>query len=454
MRKKLASICAATLFAAVALAGCSSDGSGGTDQSGGGAAGGEEVTPDVNEDGTVNNPEKVEVDPNKLVFWSLFSGGDGGFMDEILEEYSATNPTKDVQSVMLVWADYYTKLTTAVATGNGPDIGVSHISKLPELVAKGVVDPIDEYAEAAGVNWDDYPASSVEGVTFDGQQYAIPLDTHAEIMYVNKDFFDKAGLELNADGQVEIDSLDQFKDVLTKLKDSVGDGNTALSLTQQGDDPYRVWWATYFQMGRPAIISEDGTTVSMDKATAVKAADFVKSLYDDGFIQPGIADHQKMFQEGHAAMLFGGTWATGAFEQTDGLNFTPQLYPALFNDSEAAWADSHVLIIPKNPDRTPEETLAAVEFIHFVASTGGLTWAASGQIPANSTVTSDPAYAELPFRSSYMKAKDVAVLPSKSENFYALKDTMIKNLDTIWNDQTDSTTAIDNMFGEMESDLG
>jgi hypothetical protein len=52
-----------------------------------------------------------------------------------------------------------------------------------------------------------------------------------------------------------------------------------------------------------------------------------------------------------------------------------------------------------------------------------------------------------------MRAKEVAVLPAKSASFYALKDTMIRNLDTIWSDQSDSTSAINNMFDEMESDL-
>lgn len=452
MKKRLGALCAATMLAVTALAGCSGAGdaqSSGT-ESGSAQSGGA----DVNEDGTVNNPEAVEVDPNKLVFWSLFSGGDGDFMDQIISDYNATGPTKQVQSVMLVWADYYTKLTTAVATGNGPDIGVSHISKLPELVAKGVVEPIDDYAKAAGTNWSDYPQASLDGVTFDDQHYAIPLDTHAEIMYLNKDFIDKAGIALNADGQLDISSVDDFTKILDTLKGSVGEGNTALSLTQQGDDPYRVWWATYFQMGGTPMVSDDGTEITMDKATAVKAADFVKSLYTNGYVQPGITDHQKMFQEGHAALLFGGTWATGAFEQTEGLNFVPQTFPSLFNGSEAAWADSHVLIIPKNPDRTDEETQAAVDFINYVSSTGALTWAGSGQIPANSTVTDSAEYKALPFRSSYMHEKDVAVLPSKNENFYGLKDAMIRNLDTIWNDQADSTTAIDTMSDEMSSELG
>ena len=452
MKKKLMLIPAAIAGFALMLSGCGTQGTPGGGTSGTpGAAASSDIG--LNEDGTVNNPENVQTDPNKLVFWSLFSGGDGDYMDKIIADYNATNPKKQVQSVMLVWADYYTKLTTAVAASKGPDIGVSHMSKLPELVSTGVVIPIDKYATVSGTNWSNYPTASSDGVTFDGQHYAIPLDTHAEIMYSNKDFLKQAGIKADSNGQLTIKSSDDLLSMLKKLKATVGDGNTALALTQQGDDPYRVWWATYFQMGGTPLVSDDGQTITMDKATAVKAADFLKSLFTDGYIQPGIQDHQKMFQDGKAGLLFGGTWATGAFEQTKGLNFTPQPFPSLFNGSEAAWADSHTLIIPVKPSRSEEDTQAAVDFINYVSSKGALTWAGSGQIPANSSVTSSQDYLSMPYRSSYMHEKDVAVLPSKNEHFYALKDTMIKNLDMIWNSQTDTESAINNMADEMQSDL-
>ena len=59
----------------------------------------ESNTGDVNEDGTLNNPEAVKAGDNELIFWSLFSGGDGDYMDQIIEDYNATNPSKKVISV-------------------------------------------------------------------------------------------------------------------------------------------------------------------------------------------------------------------------------------------------------------------------------------------------------------------------------------------------------------------
>lgn len=467
MKQKVVSVFLATMMTMGMLAGCgSSTASENVGQEIKGTEGAEnEVTvpvvpegeqastADVNEDGTVNNPEAVKVDENKLVFWSLFSGGDGEYMDQIISDYNASKPTKEVQSIMLVWADYYTKLQTAVAAGKGPDAGISHASKLPELVDQGVVQPMTDYLAELGVELSDmYAQNSMDSVTFDGEIYAIPLDTHAEIIYYNTDILEKAGVALNADGQLDISGKDDFFAICDQIKAVLGDGESVISMTNNGDEPYRVWWATYFQMGGTPLVSDDGTEVTMDKKIAVEAAEFVKSLYDKGYILTGIDDHQKFFQSGKAAFYFGGTWGTGALEQTEGLNFAAQPWPQLFGDA-SCWADSHTLILPVNKERTEAETLAAVEFLVSVSRDGGLVWAGSGQIPSNTEVLSSQEYLDMPYRSSYKAALETAVLPSKNPHFYAMKAGMIENLDTLWSETADAAGAIDVLYSELEANL-
>jgi multiple sugar transport system substrate-binding protein len=433
-----------SLFTGCRRSGGSSQQSGGDGQQSGGPA------VSVNEDGTVNNPEDVVVDKNKLVFWSLFSGGDGAWMDRIISDYNKTNPEKQVQSIMLVWADYYTKFGTAVAARKGPDIGVSHISRLPELVEQGMVIAIDDYAAKAGVKWDEYTPSMVEGITFDGKKYAVPLDTHAEIMYINVDKFKAAGVPL-ANNQVSIGNAAEFKAILDKIKPVLKAGETALSLPQKGDDPYRAWWAVYFQMGGSSLVNDAGTQVTFDKATAAKAMDYVKSLWTDGYILPGIEDHQKFFQGGSAAITFTGTWATGLLSTTPGLNIGAQPFPRLFGTNDAQWADAHVFIIPAKQSRSAADTQAAVNFIHWGATSGGPTWAESGQIPSNIPVQKSPAFTALPHRADYAQAASTAVLPSKNVHFGSFKDSMIKNLDLVWNGQAPSSQAAQNIFDEIQS---
>lgn len=225
-----------------------------------------------------------------------------------------------------------------------------------------------------------------------------------------------------------------------------------VSLTNNGDDPYRVWWATYFQMGGTPLVNDEGTEVTLDVDIAVEAAEFVKSLYDEGYVAEGIDDHQKFFQSGKAAFFMGGTWGTGALEQTEGLNFGAQPWPELF-DNDSCWADSHTLILPVNPDRTEEETKAAVEFMVAASREGGTTWAGSGQIPSNKEVLESQEYQDMPYRSSYKSALETAVLPSKNPHFYAMKAGMIESLNTLWSNTADAAAAIDSLYAELESNL-
>jgi multiple sugar transport system substrate-binding protein len=422
----------------------------GTPQTGTPQTGGSAPAVSVNEDGTVNNPEDVVVDPNKLVFWSLFSGGDGAWMDRIISNFNGTGPGRQVQSVMLVWADYYTKFGTAVAARRGPDIGVSHISRLPELVEQGMVIAVDDYAAKTGVRWNDFAPAMVEGITFEGKKYAIPLDTHAEIMYINLDKLNAAGVAVN-NSQISIANAAEFKALMDKIKPTLQAGETVLSLPQQGDDPYRAWWAAYFQMGGTPLVNAAGTQVTLDQAVAVRAADYIKSLWTDGYILPGIEDHQRFFQDGHAALLFGGTWATGVFGETRGLNFSAQPYPRLFGTNDACWADAHVFVIPAKQARNAANTQAAVDFTFWAATQGGATWAQSGQIPSNIPVQSSPAFTALPYRSGYSRAASTAVLPSKNVNFGAIKDAIIQNLNTLWANQATSASAIQNIISEMNA---
>jgi multiple sugar transport system substrate-binding protein len=290
----------------------------------------------------------------------------------------------------------------------------------------------------------------VEGITFNGKKYAIPLDTHAEIMYVNLDKIKAAGIPLT-DNHLSIANAAEFKAILDKIKPTLQPGETALSITQQGDDPYRIWWATYFQMGGTPLVNAAGTEVTLDQAIAIRAAEYIKSLWTDGYILPGIGDHQRFFQDGHAALVFTGTWATGVLSETQGLNFSAQPYPRLFGTNDACWADAHVFTIPTKQARNAANTQAAADFAYWAATKGGATWAQSGQIPSHIPVQSSTAFTALPYRSGYAKAAGTAVLPSKNVNFGAIKDSIIQNLNTLWTDQVTPASVIQNIISEMNA---
>lgn len=69
-------------------------------------------------------------------YWNLFGGGDAEFMDQIVEEFNAAHENIEVDVTRLEWEEYYTKLKTATASGNGPDIAISHVTRVKNWLMK------------------------------------------------------------------------------------------------------------------------------------------------------------------------------------------------------------------------------------------------------------------------------------------------------------------------------
>ena len=407
---------------------------------------------DVNEDGTINNPEAVEVAEGDLSFWSLFTGGDGEWFGQIVDAYNATSPTNPVECITLVWDDYYTKLQTAVATGNGPDTGISHVSKLYELVETGVALPITDYLDELGVDLSTlYEQESIDSVTFDGDIYAIPLDTHCEVMYYNLDLLEDAGV--TEDDVKAIASADDFNAILQKCKDALPEDVTPLALTNSGDDPFRIWYAAYFQMGGTDFVNDDATETTLDEDAAKGAMEWVKSLYDNGYILPGIDDHSAIFQSGKAAFEFGGTWVTGTFNNTDGLNFNVAEFPRLFGDPAYCWADSHTLILPANDKRTEEEALEAVRFLVYASNDGGSIWAGSGQIPSAVAANQSDEYKEQKGFNIVGELGLAKYAPRATSYYGGMKADIINALNGYWQEVTDFDESYEALYAAIEDNL-
>ena len=434
LKTVLTSTMVATMCAS--LAACGSSGSSGTTGTASASQSGTVTSVDTNSDGTVNNPEAVQIKSGDLSFWSLFTGGDGDWWSKIVSDYNDTSPKYPVQSVTLVWADYYTKLQTAVAAGKGPDMGISHVSKLYELASTGVIEPLDDYLKDNDIDLTKYYSqNNIDAVTIDGHIYAIPLDTHAEVI-------------------ANIKSMDDFKALLKKCKDTLGSDYTPLCLSNSGDDPFRVWYALYYQMGGTSFVNDDATKCTLDKDKAEAAMKALKDLYDEGYIQKGINsdDNAVPFQSGKAAFLFGGTWLTGTFESTNGLNFNNACFPQLY-DNQTCWADSHTLILPVKKSRSKEETEAAVKFMFYASDQGGITWAGSGQIPASSTANQSDEYKSMKGYNVINELDNAQFAPKASHYYNGIKTDLQSALDGYWTGQVDLDTAYANMETAVKNNL-
>ena len=79
-----------------------------------------------------------------LAFWNGFTGGDGPYMRELVEQFSAENENINVKMNTVEWVDYYTTVPSAVRSGKGPDVGIMHSDQLGTNAARSVIIPLDD----------------------------------------------------------------------------------------------------------------------------------------------------------------------------------------------------------------------------------------------------------------------------------------------------------------------
>jgi multiple sugar transport system substrate-binding protein len=199
------------------------------------------------------------------------------------------------------------------------------------------------------------------------------------------------------------------------------------------------------------LINSAGNQVTLDKNIAIRAADFVKSLWTDGYILPGIGDHGNIFRAGNAAFVWCGTWETGANSGVSSLKFGAQAFPRLFGTNDACWADAHVFTIPTKQSRNANDTQSSVNFAYWAGTKGAAIWAQSGQIPSYTPALTSSEFTSLPYRSNYASAAAKAVMPPQHVNFGRMKDAIIRNLDLIWTDQANSAAAVDAILSELNN---
>lgn len=440
MEKRKLSLFGAGLAAVLAVSGCAGSGNGVTTAEG------------TENRSQVQNTEAGE-DTGALTFWSLFTGGDGEFMDTIIDEYNKTSPTQEVKSITMVWDDYYTKLQTSVAADKGPDIGVSHVSRIPELAELGVIDPIDDYIKQLGIVPEDiYIPAELESVTYNGQMYAVPLDMHGEILCFNSDIVKEAGIQLNEAGKLDINNKDQMKAVLDQIRAVVPEGGSTIAFPNQGTQPYRVWYSFYNQLGGAPVLNEDGTELTWDKDKALEALSYLDSLYKDGYIAPGIDDFQGLFESGKAGLLINGTVAVANLERLDQFNWEVQTFPAVFGKG-ACYVNSHSLILPHNKERSETESLEAVKFMQYATADGAYIWTGSGNIPANQAILNSEEYERIPHRSDYKAMADEGVYLFKSLNYSSIETGIIEVFNKVWMGDLTPEAAIDEAETVLKDNL-
>jgi multiple sugar transport system substrate-binding protein len=304
--------------------------------------------------------------------WTLLSGGDGARMRALVEDFNASQREVRVVSTTLKWGEpFYTKLITSSVVGAGPDLATIHLSRLVNLAGGGVLRPVtDAELAAAGLKGSDYLPRQWDKARWQGQTWAVPLDTHPLVLYYNKKLAGQAGL-LDAEGNLKpIEGVDALTEAFRVATERTGRRGLTMESSQSSFAIWRLWLSMLAQQNIPIVRNGQYSYGPAGEAVLSRISDWFRK----GYAQAGLdyPASTSQFMGGSAAFMLNGVWEVPELVRaskagTLGFDYGIVPLPKMYANANA-WADSHAFAIPANAGNpaSKEKVAAVLRFVAYV----------------------------------------------------------------------------------------
>ena len=229
-----------------------------------------------------------------------------GWLDELKASFEAANPGVTVNQEYVSTQEMREKLAVDVAGGDPPEVASMDAPDIADFAGFGHLESIS--------NWisDDelakYHAAAFEGITIDGEIYALPSALWVDSIIVREDLIAEAGYDV---ADIETwDDLIEVSRVTTIDKDGDGTPDQYGGLPFNGKSAFEVWYRWVgFQYGN------NFTPVDLEERD--KWLEFLNYVKENAQYIPEatvgweMSDGRQAFLNGTFVMFLGGTWEFG-----------------------------------------------------------------------------------------------------------------------------------------------
>lgn len=241
--------------------------------------------------------------PDTLTVWVM--GDSSANFDSLVKPFEDETGI-DVETVAVPWDAIDQKFTTAVASGDGPDLLQIGISKLRTFAESGALltldaDTIADYPNLAAANFIDGVAG--EATAIGGEVVSMPWVSDTRVLFTRTDILAEAGFDAPPA------TWDELRDYAATLAER-GDGQYGYYIPQW--DSALPVVMTWDQGGD--IVNADGE-IDFGTPEFDKAVDLYTGLYADGSVPVNSDfDQTQGFISGVAPMLVSGPYLAAAIK--------------------------------------------------------------------------------------------------------------------------------------------
>lgn len=303
------------------------------------------------------------------------------------EEFQKTHPNITFENIFYnQGTDYFPQLSTALASGEQPDIIMGNPATYPDLIENGYAMNLTDTDVIKNLN---VSPEDLNDASAGGKVYAVPIDFKASGFFYNVKIFEENGLEVPT-------TLTEFNNVVETLHnngidpfiDLYGEGSTG-DIETRGIIVPRAVAAGDLDLYEKLMSGES-------KLTDYDYFDEALTVWDGRMTYPrmdAMANNQdkalELFVTGQGAMIFTGNWNIGEMlAKSEGTDFEFDFFLPPIDDEGSAklctTVDQSFMVNP-NSDCAEE----ALEFLTYWATDGALEWSETTMMPLITGETSD-----------------------------------------------------------------
>ena len=135
----------------------------------------------------------------------------------VIDLYTEQNPGVTIDGQFSVWNDYWTKLATASAGHNLPDVIQMDATYLQQYANNGLIVDLQPYVDSGVIDVSNIPESALDLGRVNGGLYAINIATTGPSLVYNKTLLDGAGITVPDNMTIA-----QFEDLCREIHEKTG----------------------------------------------------------------------------------------------------------------------------------------------------------------------------------------------------------------------------------------
>jgi multiple sugar transport system substrate-binding protein len=214
-----------------------------------------------------------------FAFWGGSDGETKGFT-YLKQKFEAANPGASVQLKVVPYDGFFAGIDRGLQAGNAPDIFRVDYTNLGKYSSKGTLLDMTPYFTDAEVG--EFLPALWDAVKYQGRAYGVPHQTDTTAIVYDKGALKAAGIASVPDTLENAWTWDEFAQVATKLRASLGAEKFPFAYAWTRAGAFR--WLSWLYQAGGSLLTPQLDKAAIPSAEATKALDFTKSFFANKWV--------------------------------------------------------------------------------------------------------------------------------------------------------------------------